>query len=82
MRIREESTAWYKYDPADILRRDYPTHANTIIAEDSSQVTYMGTYATLGYGLPAVIGAKVAAPIDQLFVSLATAPSCSPYKKS
>ena len=74
-------------------------HANTIIAGDSSQVTYMGTttfyraqrpnsllymgtYATLGYGLPAVIGAKVAAPIDQLFGSLATAPSCSPYKKS
>lgn len=52
---------------------------DTIIAGDSSQVTYMGTttfyrapnpnsllymatYATLGYGLPAAIGAKVAAP--------------------
>lgn len=53
--------------------------ADTIIAGDSSQVTYMGTttfyrapqphsllymatYATLGYGLPAAIGAKIAAP--------------------
>ncbi len=53
--------------------------ANTIIAGDSSQVTFMGTttfyrvqqpnsllymatYATLGYGLPATIGAKVAVP--------------------
>ena len=52
---------------------------NTIMAGDSSQVTYMGsttffraptphsllymgTYATLGYGLPAAIGAKLAAP--------------------
>lgn len=51
----------------------------TIIAGDSSQVTYMGTttfyraprphsllymatYATLGYGLPAAVGAKIAAP--------------------
>ena len=53
--------------------------ANTVIAGDSSQVTYYGTvhhwpftpanrllyptgYATLGYGLPAAIGAKVAEP--------------------
>ncbi|WP_261372194.1 thiamine pyrophosphate-binding protein [Arthrobacter woluwensis] len=53
--------------------------ADTIIAGDSSQITYFGTstfipqdephsflytpaYATLGYGLPAAIGAKVAAP--------------------
>lgn len=52
---------------------------DTIIAGDSSQITYFGTstfipqdephsflytpaYATLGYGLPAAIGAKVAAP--------------------
>lgn len=52
---------------------------DTIIAGDSSQVTYMGTttfyrapkpnsllymatYATLGYGLPAAVGAKIAAP--------------------
>lgn len=52
---------------------------DTIMAGDSSQVTYMGsttffraptphsllymgTYATLGYGLPAAIGAKLAAP--------------------
>lgn len=52
---------------------------NTILAGDSSQVTYMGsttffraptphsllymgTYATLGYGLPAAIGGKLAAP--------------------
>ena len=52
---------------------------DTILAGDSSQVTYMGsttffrapvphsllymgTYATLGYGLPAAIGAKLAAP--------------------
>lgn len=52
---------------------------DTIIAGDSSQVTYMGTttfyraqrpnsllfmatYSTLGYGLPAAVGAKVAAP--------------------
>jgi 5-guanidino-2-oxopentanoate decarboxylase len=51
---------------------------DTIVAGDSSQVTYFGTssiaqdrprsflympaYATLGYGLPAAIGAKVAAP--------------------
>jgi acetolactate synthase-1/2/3 large subunit len=52
---------------------------DTVIAGDSSQVTYYGTvhywpftpanrllyptgYATLGYGLPAAIGAKVAAP--------------------
>jgi thiamine pyrophosphate-dependent acetolactate synthase large subunit-like protein len=51
----------------------------TVVAGDSSQVTYYGTvhywpftpantllyptgYATLGYGLPAAIGAKVAAP--------------------
>ena len=53
--------------------------ANTIIAGDSSQATYLGTatfipqdvphsflytpaYATLGYGLPAAIGARVASP--------------------
>jgi acetolactate synthase-1/2/3 large subunit len=53
--------------------------ADTVIAGDSSQVTYYGTvhhwpftpanrllyptgYATLGYGLPAAIGAKVAEP--------------------
>jgi thiamine pyrophosphate-dependent acetolactate synthase large subunit-like protein len=53
--------------------------ADTVVAGDSSQVTYYGTvhywpftpanrllyptaYATLGYGLPAAIGAKVAAP--------------------
>ncbi|WP_374968173.1 thiamine pyrophosphate-binding protein [Terrabacter sp. BE26] len=53
--------------------------AGTVIAGDSSQVTYYGTvhswrftpanrllyptgYATLGYGLPAAIGAKVAQP--------------------
>ncbi len=53
--------------------------ADTVIAGDSSQVTYYGTvhhwpfttanrllyptgYATLGYGLPAAIGAKVAQP--------------------
>jgi acetolactate synthase-1/2/3 large subunit len=53
--------------------------ANTVVAGDSSQVTYYGTvhswaftptnrllyptgYATLGYGLPAAIGAKVADP--------------------
>ncbi|WFR82770.1 thiamine pyrophosphate-binding protein [Arthrobacter sp. Y-9] len=53
--------------------------ADTIIAGDSSQITYFGTstfipqdephsflytpaYATLGYGLPAAIGAKVGAP--------------------
>jgi thiamine pyrophosphate-dependent acetolactate synthase large subunit-like protein len=52
---------------------------DTVVAGDSSQVTYYGTvhhwpftpanrllyptgYATLGYGLPAAIGAKVAAP--------------------
>ena len=52
--------------------------ADTVVAGDSSQVTYYGTvhywpftpanrllyptgYATLGYGLPAAIGAKVAA---------------------
>jgi acetolactate synthase-1/2/3 large subunit len=52
---------------------------DTIVAGDSSQVTYYGTvhhwpfttknrllyptgYATLGYGLPAAIGAKIAAP--------------------
>ncbi len=53
--------------------------ADTVVAGDSSQVTYYGTvhywpftpanrlvyptgYATLGYGLPAAIGAKVAEP--------------------
>ncbi len=53
--------------------------ADTVVAGDSSQVTYYGTvhywpftpdnrllyptgYATLGYGLPAAIGAKVADP--------------------
>jgi len=53
--------------------------ADTIVAGDSSQITYFGTssfipqdqphsflymaaYATLGYGLPAAIGAKVASP--------------------
>ncbi len=53
--------------------------ADTVIAGDSSQVTYYGTvhywpftpanrllyptgYATLGYGLPAAIGAKIAQP--------------------
>ncbi len=53
--------------------------ADTVVAGDSSQVTYYGTvhywpftpenrllyptgYATLGYGLPAAIGAKIAAP--------------------
>ncbi|MGR6320671.1 thiamine pyrophosphate-binding protein [Micromonospora soli] len=53
--------------------------ADTVVAGDSSQVTYYGTvhhwpftpanrllyptgYATLGYGLPAAIGAKLAAP--------------------
>lgn len=53
--------------------------ADTVIAGDSSQVTYYGTvhywpftpanrllyptgYATLGYGLPAAIGSKIAAP--------------------
>jgi acetolactate synthase-1/2/3 large subunit len=58
---------------ADVLPPD------TVIAGDSSQITYFGTtsffpmqqphqllytpaYATLGYGLPAAIGAKVAAP--------------------
>lgn len=53
--------------------------ADTVVAGDSSQITYFGTssfvpqerphsflytpaYATLGYGLPAAIGAKVASP--------------------
>lgn len=53
--------------------------ADTVVAGDSSQVTYFGTvhfwpftpanrllyptgYATLGYGLPAAIGAKIAEP--------------------
>ncbi|WP_405060467.1 thiamine pyrophosphate-binding protein [Kribbella sp. NBC_01505] len=53
--------------------------ADTVVAGDSSQVTYYGTvhhwpfttinrllyptgYATLGYGLPAAIGAKIAQP--------------------
>ncbi|MET0952721.1 MAG: thiamine pyrophosphate-binding protein, partial [Aeromicrobium sp.] len=53
--------------------------ADTVVAGDSSQVTYYGTvhywpftpanrllyptgYATLGYGLPAAIGAKIAEP--------------------
>jgi thiamine pyrophosphate-dependent acetolactate synthase large subunit-like protein len=53
--------------------------ADTVVAGDSSQVTYYGTvhhwpftpanqllyptgYATLGYGLPAAIGAKIALP--------------------
>jgi len=53
--------------------------SDTVVAGDSSQVTYYGTvhywpftpanrllyptgYATLGYGLPAAIGAKIAAP--------------------
>ncbi len=60
--------------------------ADTVVAGDSSQVTYYGTvhywpftpanrllyptgYATLGYGLPAAIGAKVAAP-DRAVVAL------------
>jgi thiamine pyrophosphate-dependent acetolactate synthase large subunit-like protein len=58
-----------------VLREALP--ADTVVAGDSSQVTYLGTvhhwsftpanrllyptgYATLGYGLPAAIGAKVA----------------------
>ena len=60
--------------------------ADTVVAGDSSQVTYYGTvhswrftpanrllyptgYATLGYGLPAAIGAKIAAP-DRSVVAL------------
>ncbi len=60
-----------------VLRDSLP--ADTVVAGDSSQVTYLGTvhhwpftprnrllyptgYATLGYGLPAAIGAKVADP--------------------
>lgn len=60
--------------------------ADTVVAGDSSQVTYYGTvhhwpfttthrllyptgYATLGYGLPAAIGAKVAQP-DRPVISL------------
>ncbi len=60
--------------------------ADTVVAGDSSQVTYYGTvhhwpftpanrllyptgYATLGYGLPAAIGAKVAEP-DRPVVAL------------
>ena len=60
-----------------VLREALP--ADTVVAGDSSQVTYFGTvhhwpftprnrllyptgYATLGYGLPAAIGAKVADP--------------------
>jgi acetolactate synthase-1/2/3 large subunit len=60
--------------------------ADTVVAGDSSQVTYYGTvhswpftpanrllyptgYATLGYGLPAAIGAKIAAP-DRAVVAL------------
>jgi acetolactate synthase-1/2/3 large subunit len=60
--------------------------ADTVVAGDSSQVTYYGTvhhwpftpantllyptgYATLGYGLPAAIGAKVAAP-DRAVIGL------------
>lgn len=61
----------------DALRHSLP--ADSVLAGDSSQVTYYGTvhhwpftpdnrllyptgYATLGYGLPAAIGAKVADP--------------------
>ena len=60
-----------------VLREALPD--DTVVAGDSSQVTYFGTvhhwpftprnrllyptgYATLGYGLPAAIGAKVADP--------------------
>jgi thiamine pyrophosphate-dependent acetolactate synthase large subunit-like protein len=60
-----------------VLRAALPP--DTVVAGDSSQVTYYGTvhhwsftpanrlidpagYATLGYGLPAAIGAKVAEP--------------------
>ena len=60
-----------------VLRDALP--ADTVVAGDSSQVTYYGTvhhwpftpanrllyptgYATLGYGLPAAVGAKIADP--------------------
>lgn len=61
----------------EILAEALPS--DTVVAGDSSQITYFGTtsffpmqqphqllytpaYATLGYGLPAAIGAKVADP--------------------
>ena len=72
---RADGETWFELN--DELRKALP--ADTIIAGDSSQVTYMGTVhffpvpsknsflymprvATLGYALPAAIGAKVAKP--------------------
>ena len=70
-----EAGAWAELNSA--LAAALP--AETIVAGDSSQVTYYGTahhwpsqapmqllypaiYATLGYGLPAAIGAKIGRP--------------------
>ena len=81
--VRDEIAADAAVDAAPwaeiqrVLARALP--ADTVVAGDSSQVTYYGTvhhwpftpanrllyptgYATLGYGLPAAIGAKVAFP--------------------
>ncbi|GAA2381455.1 5-guanidino-2-oxopentanoate decarboxylase [Nonomuraea africana] len=69
----------------DVLRDCLP--ADTIVAGDSAQVSYLGTvpfwpmdgprrfvyptgYATLGYAVPAAIGAKLAAP-DRTVIALA-----------
>lgn len=78
-RLRAEATALSPelMAVADAVTAGLPAH--TIVAGDSSQITYlaatsaiqvdrpggflyMATYATLGYGLPAAIGARVGAP--------------------
>ncbi|HJQ03824.1 MAG TPA: thiamine pyrophosphate-dependent enzyme [Nocardioides sp.] len=76
IRVEAGSTAPDLTELAEAIVSGLPT--DTIVAGDSSQITYFGTssipqdvphsflympaYATLGYGLPAAIGAKVGAP--------------------
>ena len=43
---------------------------NAITAREPNSTPYMGTYATLGYGLPAAIGARIAAPERPVFTVL------------
>lgn len=41
---------------------------NTLRVSEPNSTPYMGTYATLGYGLPAALGARIASPERPAFV--------------
>lgn len=55
---------------ADSSQIDYMGLLNVLQVDAPNTALYMATYATLGYGLPAAIGAKIATPSRPVFTVL------------